>query len=98
MSPSDLFGNARFRIVAIAGSDYLHHIRVFHLLRSKRKASHASTGYSDVDAIAHLIAKCPLLVGLVWLGITISYPFEYVASLILLVRWARLSCFLLQKD
>jgi len=94
---SNQFSKAGFRIVAIAGSEYLPHVRVFHWLRRKRKAFHASTGYSDVDGIAQLLAKRPLLVALMWLGITISYPLEYVASVMLPARWARLGCFLLQK-
>ncbi|HEY5271466.1 MAG TPA: class I SAM-dependent methyltransferase [Anaerolineales bacterium] len=93
----NLFGKAGFRIVTIAGSEYLPHVRVFHWLRSKRKASHVSTTHSDVSAIAQLLAKRPLLVALVWLGIAVSYPLEYVASVILPARWARLGCFLLEK-
>ena len=93
----NLFGKAGFRIVTIAGSEYLPHVRVFHWLRCKRKASHASTAHSDVSAIAQLLATRPLLVALVWFGIAISYPLEYIASVILPARWARLGCFLLQK-
>jgi ubiquinone/menaquinone biosynthesis C-methylase UbiE len=91
------FSKAGFRIVNIAGSEYLPHVRVFHWLRSKQKGYQASTGHSDVGAIAQLLSKRPLLVALVRLGITISYPLEYVASVILPARWARLACFLLQK-
>jgi SAM-dependent methyltransferase len=93
----NLFCKAGFRIVAIAGSEYLPHVRVFHWLRYKRRNSHASIVHSNVSAIAQLLASRPLLVALVWLGIAISYPLEYVASVILPARWARLGCFLLQK-
>jgi 2-polyprenyl-3-methyl-5-hydroxy-6-metoxy-1,4-benzoquinol methylase len=94
---SNIFKQAGFRVVTITGSEYLPQVRVFHWLRSKRKVSQASTGFSNVEGIAQLLTKRPLLVVLMWLGITISYPLEYVASVILPVRWARLGCFLLQK-
>lgn len=94
----NLFSKAGFQVMTSAGSEYLPHVRVFHWLRRKRKTSYVSTEHSDVSAIAQLLAKRPLMVALVWLGITISYPLEYVASIILPARWARLGCFLLQKD
>jgi ubiquinone/menaquinone biosynthesis C-methylase UbiE len=93
----NLFGKAGFKIMTIAGSEYLPHVRAFHWLRRKRKASHTSFEDSDVSEIAQLLAEHPLLVALVWLGISISYPLEYVASVTLPLGWARLGCFLLQK-
>jgi len=94
---SNRFRNAGFRIVSIAGSEYLPHVRVFHWLYSKQKASHASIGHSDVGAIVQNLTKHPILVVLIWLGIAFSYPLEYVGSIIFPVRWARLGCFILKK-
>jgi SAM-dependent methyltransferase len=93
----NLFKKAGFQIVAVTGSEYLPHVRVFHWLRRKRKATNSLTTHTDVGAVANLLATRPLLAALVRLGILISYPLEYLASLVLPVRWARIGCFLLQK-
>lgn len=93
----NLFSKAGFRVVSITGSEYIPHVRIFHWLRHKQNAPHAPTARSDVSNIAHLLATHPLLVAMVWLGIVVSYPLEYIASLILPARWARIGCFLLQK-
>jgi len=93
----NLFSEAGFQIMTIAGSEFLPHIRAFHWLYRKPKDSRTATEHSDVSAIAQLLTKHPLMVALVWLGIAASYPLEYVASVILPARWARLECFLLQK-
>ena len=91
------FNLAGFQIVSVTGSEYLPQVRFFHWFRSKRKRSHVSTGYPNVESIAELLTSHSFLAMLVWLGIIISYPFEYIASFIFPARSARLVCFLLQK-
>jgi hypothetical protein len=92
----EIFTKAGFQLVSVIGSEYIPHVRVFHWLRNKRKPS-SSTKYLDVGEISQLLTKRKALSLLVRLALTISYPFEYIASVFLPVQWARIGCFLLQK-
>jgi ubiquinone/menaquinone biosynthesis C-methylase UbiE len=92
------FRMAGFRLVSKTGSEYLPYVRFFHWLRGNHRVSQDSTRHSDVGSIAQILTKFPILAAPLWLGVITSYPLEYIASLILPARWARLGCFLLQKD
>jgi len=97
---NQLFTEAGFQVVKITGSEYLPHVRLFHWFRSKIlqiKPASLAAPKTDVSTIAHLLQTRPMLSNLVRVSILLSYPLEYVASLLFPARWARLGCFLLQK-
>ncbi|MBN2004372.1 MAG: methyltransferase domain-containing protein [Anaerolineae bacterium] len=94
-----MFENAGLRLVAYVPCEYLPYVKLFQRVRSWfGRRGHSESSELGVSSIAALLQRRPLLAWLLRIGVLLSYPLEFMASVLLPRRWARLGGFLLMKE